>query len=145
MGVPMSASVNEIGDRKLSLQVHTPRAERHVSGAGRDARGGDRLRRGNPGAVATQRGIMGAGYINADVVVVGGGPAGAATAIACATRGKRVVLIERDLFARERPGETLHPGVEPLLAQLGVADRLSSVVGARHEGIWIEWGGPPRL
>jgi flavin-dependent dehydrogenase len=88
---------------------------------------------------------MGAGHIDADVAVVGGGPGGAATAIACATRGKRVVLIERDLFARERPGETLHPGVEPLLKQLGMADRLRSVVGARHDGIWIEWGGPPRF
>jgi 2-polyprenyl-6-methoxyphenol hydroxylase-like FAD-dependent oxidoreductase len=78
---------------------------------------------------------MGAGHIDADVAVVGGGPGGAATAIACATRGKRVVLIERDLFARERPGETLHPGVEPLLKQLGMADRLRSVVGARHDGI----------
>jgi flavin-dependent dehydrogenase len=88
---------------------------------------------------------MGAGHIDADVVVVGGGPAGAATAIACATRRKRVVLIERDLFARERPGETLHPGVEPLLTQLGIAERLPGVVGARHDGIWIEWGGPPRF
>src|SRR4029079_257589 len=120
-------------------------AERHVSGTGRDARGGDRLRRGYPRALATQRRIMGAGHIDADVVVVGGGPAGAATAIACATRRKRVVLIERDLFARERPGETLHPGVEPLLTQLGIAERLPGVVGARHDGIWIEWGGPPRF
>jgi flavin-dependent dehydrogenase len=88
---------------------------------------------------------MGAGHIDADVVVVGGGPAGAATAIACATRGKRVVLVERDLFAREHPGETLHPGVEPLLMQLGIAERLASVVGARHDGIWIEWGGPSRF
>src|SRR4051794_40329576 len=88
---------------------------------------------------------MGAGHIDADVVVVGGGPAGAATAIACATRGKRVVLVERDVFARERPGETLHPGIEPLLTQLGIADKLPGVVGARHDGIWIEWGGPPRF
>ncbi len=88
---------------------------------------------------------MDARRIDADVVVVGGGPAGAATAIACATRGQRVVLIERDRFVRERPGETLHPGVEPLLAQLGLADRLAGVIGARHDGIWIEWGGPPRF
>lgn len=88
---------------------------------------------------------MDARRIDADVVVVGGGPAGAATAIACAIRGQRVVLIERDRFVRERPGETLHPGVEPLLAQLGLADRLAGVIGARHDGIWIEWGGPPRF
>ncbi|HSY85204.1 MAG TPA: tryptophan 7-halogenase [Verrucomicrobiae bacterium] len=83
--------------------------------------------------------------VDADVLVVGGGPAGAAAAIACAVRGHRVVLCEREGARRERPGETLHPGVEPLLAQLGVADRLTPVVGARHAGIWIEWGGPRRF
>jgi flavin-dependent dehydrogenase len=83
--------------------------------------------------------------VDADVLVVGGGPAGAAAAIACAVRGHRVVLCEREGARRERPGETLHPGVEPLLAQLGVVDRLTPVVGARHAGIWIEWGGPRRF
>lgn len=83
-------------------------------------------------------------HLDADVVVVGGGPAGSATAIACASRGLHVLLLERDAFANERPGETLHPGVEPLLAQLGISDRLPAVIGARHEGLWIEWGSPRR-
>jgi flavin-dependent dehydrogenase len=84
-------------------------------------------------------------HIDTDVIIVGGGPAGSAAAIGCATRGLRVMLFERDRFARERPGETLHPGAEPLLRQLGIADDLPSVVGARHKGIWIEWGGPRRF
>jgi flavin-dependent dehydrogenase len=83
--------------------------------------------------------------IDTDVVVIGGGPAGAAAAITCATRGLRVVLCEREPAGRDRPGETLHPGVEPLLRQLGLADRLEGVIGARHSGVWIEWGGPPRF
>jgi flavin-dependent dehydrogenase len=83
--------------------------------------------------------------VDADVVVVGGGPAGSATAIACATRGLRVVLCERERPGRDRPGETLHPGVEPLLGQLGIADRMAKAIGARHPGIWIEWGGPRRF
>jgi thioredoxin reductase len=49
-------------------------------------------------------------HVDADVVVVGGGPAGAATAISCATRNLRVTLLERDVSGRERPGETLHLG-----------------------------------
>lgn len=83
--------------------------------------------------------------VDADVVVVGAGPAGCATAIACANRGLRVVLCEREPGRRDRPGETLHPGIEPLLAELGLAGRLQQVVGARHKGLWIEWGGPRRF
>ncbi|MCX5516419.1 FAD-dependent oxidoreductase [Kaistia algarum] len=83
--------------------------------------------------------------VDADIVVVGGGPAGCAAAIACAARGLRVILCEREPGQRDRPGETLHPGIEPLLAQLGLAERLKDVVGARHNGIWIEWGGPRRF
>jgi flavin-dependent dehydrogenase len=88
---------------------------------------------------------MDAGHVDTDVVVVGGGPAGSAAAIACATRGLRVRLYERGTFAGDRPGETLHPGIEPLLTQLGVAGRVAPAVGARHPGIWIEWGGPRRF
>jgi flavin-dependent dehydrogenase len=84
-------------------------------------------------------------HLDPDILIAGGGPAGAAAAIACAQRGLRVVVVERDDFARRRPGEGLHPGVEPVLAQLGVADRLAAVVGARHEGIWIDWAGNSRF
>ena len=83
---------------------------------------------------------MGAGRFDSDVIVIGGGPGGSATAITCASLGLRVRLLERQAFPSERPGETLHPGVEPVLAQLGVADRLATVVGSRHAGIRIRWG-----
>jgi flavin-dependent dehydrogenase len=79
--------------------------------------------------------------VETDVAVVGGGPAGAAAAIACAEAGLRVHLFEREMFAGERPGETLHPGIEPLFAQLGIDQRIACVVGARHQGVWVDWGG----
>ena len=88
---------------------------------------------------------MGDRPVDADVVVVGGGPGGAAAAISAAMRGLRVVLYEREPGPRDRPGETLHPGVEPLLAQLGLGDRVAAATGVRHRGIWIEWGGPRRF
>lgn len=81
----------------------------------------------------------------ADVAIVGGGPAGAAAAISCAMRGLQVALFEREAAGWERPGETLHPGIEPLLEQLGVGSALTRVTGARHPGIWIEWNGPRRF
>jgi flavin-dependent dehydrogenase len=81
------------------------------------------------------------GQLDTEVIIAGGGPAGSATAIACAQRGLRVRLFERAVFVGHRPGETLHPGIEPLLSQLGLADRFQATVGARHAGIWLSWGG----
>ena len=80
-----------------------------------------------------------------DVVIVGGGPAGSATALWCARRGLRVAIIERERFPRHRPGETLPPGAEVLFGQLGVADAVAGAGFARHPGTWVEWAGPRRF
>jgi flavin-dependent dehydrogenase len=80
--------------------------------------------------------------VDADVVVIGGGPGGAATAIKCAEAGLRVTLLERDPPGRERPGETLHPGIEPLFAQLGIEREILNADFLRHEGHWISWDDP---
>lgn len=82
---------------------------------------------------------------SADVVVVGGGPGGATTAIKCAEAGLRVVLLERDLPGRERPGETLHPGIEPLFAQLGIEREILAADFLRHAGHWVSWAEPLRF
>jgi flavin-dependent dehydrogenase len=76
-----------------------------------------------------------------DVLVVGGGPAGAAAAIWAAQSGLRVVLMERARFPRHRPGETLHPGAEPIFTQLGVAQQVGATCGLRHRGQTIQWAG----
>ncbi|TCC24545.1 FAD-dependent oxidoreductase [Kribbella speibonae] len=55
-----------------------------------------------------------------DVVVAGGGPAGAATALRLAASGFSVALLERSRFDRPRVGETLAPSIQPLLRDLGV-------------------------
>jgi flavin-dependent dehydrogenase len=79
--------------------------------------------------------------INSDVLVIGGGPAGTAAAITCARAGLTVRLIEAERFPRHRPGETLHPGVEPLLERLDVAARVSNAGFLRHAGVWVERSG----
>jgi flavin-dependent dehydrogenase len=80
-----------------------------------------------------------------DVVIVGAGPAGCATAISCARHGLHVALIERQTFPRFRPGESLHPGIEPLLQQLGVAEQLCGPSARRFDGHWVTWNGAPRF
>ncbi len=78
---------------------------------------------------------------NPDVLVVGSGPAGSAAAIWCAQMGLRVVTIEAKPFGREHPGETLHPGIEPLLRQLGAIEQVLSAGFLRHPGNWVQWEG----
>jgi flavin-dependent dehydrogenase len=58
-----------------------------------------------------------------DVIIAGGGPAGAATAIALAQRGLRAALIERHLAPPARVGETLPPAVRDPLEALGLWQR----------------------
>src|SRR5689334_22676473 len=81
----------------------------------------------------------------ADVVVLGAGPAGSAAAITAAAAGLSVVVIERERFPRPAPGESLHPGVQPLLRQLGVEDEVLAQRFLRHPGHLLRWGGPERF
>lgn len=82
--------------------------------------------------------------IKADVVIIGSGPGGTASAIKCAKAGLKVVIIEEQKFPRDRPGESLHPGIEPLLDQLGVGDRIRNTEFLRYEGIWVKWDSKPQ-
>ncbi|MFC6690245.1 NAD(P)/FAD-dependent oxidoreductase [Pseudomonas lini] len=75
-----------------------------------------------------------------DVVIVGAGPAGSAAAIFCAQHGLRVALLEQSAVCRDRPGETLPPGIEPLLQQLGIAHEILQGSFIRHTGNWVQWG-----
>lgn len=75
------------------------------------------------------------------VVIIGGGPSGAAAALTLLNAQIPVTIVEQKSFPRFRPGETLHPGIEPLLARLGVAHQLQSAGYVRHLGVWSGWRG----
>lgn len=62
-----------------------------------------------------------------DVLVVGGGPAGAAVSTFLAERGRRVSVIEKDVHPRFHIGESLLPLSMPVFEQLGVADRVAGI------------------
>ncbi|MCR9200960.1 MAG: tryptophan 7-halogenase [Planctomycetaceae bacterium] len=79
------------------------------------------------------------------VVIAGAGPAGCAAAIALATGGVRVTIVEPAVFPRHRPGESLHPGVEPILQKLGVDEAVNAAGFHRHSGCMNGWNGEPRF
>ena len=76
-----------------------------------------------------------------DIIVLGAGPAGCAASIRARQAGLSVIMFEANSEPKISPGETLHPGIEPLLKQLGVFDRILQVGFPRHWGVWIERGG----
>lgn len=70
------------------------------------------------------------------ILIIGAGPAGTSCAISLLKAGyKKVTIIDKQNFPRHLPGETLHPGIEPLLKQLGVLDRVLDSNFPRHKGI----------
>jgi flavin-dependent dehydrogenase len=80
-----------------------------------------------------------------DVIVVGGGPAGTATAIALARRGRRVVVLESGRYEEPRIGETLPPRARAALQELGVWDDFLRDGHRRSPATVAVWGdGEPR-
>jgi geranylgeranyl reductase family protein len=80
-----------------------------------------------------------------DVVVVGGGPAGAATAIHLTRAGLDVCVLDRARFPRDKAcGEFLSPAATPLLEDLGVRDTIDAAGARRLDQVRI-FGGDQRL
>lgn len=79
---------------------------------------------------------------HADVAVIGGGPAGAAAAIALSRAGMRCALLERSHYDCIRVGEILPPAVKRPLCALGVWDRFCRNGFTPSPGIVSAWGQP---
>lgn len=68
-----------------------------------------------------------------DVIVVGAGPAGAATAAALAQKGRDVLLLDRHQFPRDKTcGDAVPAGAVELLWRLGMREKIEKAV-ARGE------------
>ena len=78
-----------------------------------------------------------------DVAVVGAGPAGSAAAAFCAGAGLRVVLLEREMFPREKVcGDCLNPSCWPVLERLKVAERVRELPHGKLQRVdFIAIGG----
>ena len=80
-----------------------------------------------------------------DVLIVGAGPAGIASALALHARGLRVVVAERRLRGtRGTPGETLPGRVRSVLAALGIADVLDDRGASPIHTHRARWGAALR-
>ena len=78
----------------------------------------------------------------ADIVIVGGGPSGAATAISLAREGLVVSLLERTRYDEVRIGETVAPAIRGPLGELGVWE---DFLAAKHNPSHANrsaWGTP---
>ena len=62
-----------------------------------------------------------------DVLVIGGGPAGATVGALLAQKGHKVVVLEKEHHPRFHIGESLLPANLPLFEKLGVADAIKAI------------------
>ena len=71
-----------------------------------------------------------------DVIIAGGGPAGAACASFCAKSGLRVLVLEREVFPREKVcGDCLNPNCWAVLDRLGVRDPVANLIHGRLDRV----------
>ena len=76
--------------------------------------------------------------LDADVLVVGGGPAGSSIAHALATRGIDVMVVDRARFPRPKPcAEYLSPQASRILARMGALDEVERSGAAALAGIRV--------
>jgi flavin-dependent dehydrogenase len=79
---------------------------------------------------------------DADVAVVGAGPAGASAALIAAQARRRVVVFDRARFPRDKPcGEGLMPPGPRILAELGLRDAMVDLGAPRIDGVVIAAAG----
>lgn len=80
-----------------------------------------------------------------DVVVVGGGPAGATAAATAARAGLDVLLLEAGEHPRPHVGESLLPGIIPILQEIDALEAVERAGFGKKTGstLW-NWGRTPR-
>ncbi len=76
-----------------------------------------------------------------EVVVIGGGPSGSTLATLLARRGRRVLVLEKELFPRFHIGESMLPCSMPLFAELGVLPELERRFLPKHAAEFVTADG----
>jgi flavin-dependent dehydrogenase len=97
----------------------------------------DARARGRVAHVADREGLR--ADRRADICVIGAGPAGSVFAARAAQLGFSVHLVERSAFPRAHLGESLTPGVLPLLASVGARAAVEAAGFARVRSVLTTW------
>jgi 1H-pyrrole-2-carbonyl-[peptidyl-carrier protein] chlorinase len=78
--------------------------------------------------------------MDADVIIVGGGPAGSTLASLLALSGHRAILLERDIHPRNHVGESLTGSVNVVLNEIGFLDKVEDAGFVHKHG--VGWTAP---
>ncbi len=93
---------------------------------------------GGAAATAIFMAVFARSAMNADVLVVGGGPAGSSLAVALARRGVDVLLVDRARFPRPKPcAEYLSPEASRVLDAMGALERVKCSGAAALSGVRV--------
>jgi flavin-dependent dehydrogenase len=76
-----------------------------------------------------------------DVLVIGGGPAGATVASILSRQGIHTTVLERDAFPRYHIGESLLASALPIMDLIGVGTKVRTHGFVRKPGGYFRWGG----
>lgn len=77
---------------------------------------------------------------DADVIIIGGGPAGSALATFLARDGHDVMVIEKDIHPRDHVGESLTPSTNLVFQELGFLDKMNDAKFIHKPG--TGWNAP---
>ena len=86
--------------------------------------------------------MSGRAVAEVDIAVIGGGIAGAAAALTVAAAGGSTLLIGPAGPPGDRPGEFLSPAANPLLAELGLTERIRSGPHRVANATYAAWAAP---
>lgn len=77
---------------------------------------------------------------DADVIIIGGGPAGSALGTLLAQDGHRALIIEKDIHPRDHVGESLTPSTNLVFERLGFLDKMNEAGFIHKPG--TGWNAP---
>src|SRR6185369_4061241 len=72
---------------------------------------------------------------NYDVIIIGGGPAGTTVGAKLASRGRKVLILERHKFPRFHIGESITAFGFTVFKELGVYDELAAINEVKKKGL----------